>query len=136
LSSDSLTSLIDFSERPLPQGPSENAPNWPEHAAKQRAADDVVIIAPEFHDIASPALKNFLLYATKAELAHKRGLLVVSRRARGRLPHQRATLPATRTAACATCRGHLIVRYVNQVLNDTQTLDERTGASASAPTMR
>lgn len=125
LSSDSLTSLIDLGERPLPQGPSENAPNWPEHAAKLRAADGVVIVAPEFHGMASPALKNFFLYATKAELAHKPGLLVgISAGPGGAYPI--SELRASGYKNCRLCYlpEHLIIRYVNQVLNDTQALDE------------
>lgn len=125
LSSETHSSIIDLGQDPLPQWPSDGAAHWPEHAAKLQAADAVVVVAPEFHGMASPALKNFFLYATKTELAHKPGLLVgISSGVGGAYPI--SELRASGYKNCRLCYlpEHLIIRHVDKVLNDTDAASE------------
>ena len=75
--------------------------------------------------MACPAIKNFFIYASKAELAHKPGLLVgVSSGIGGAYPI--AELRASSYKNCRLCYlpEHLIVRQVEKVLNGPQAVDE------------
>lgn len=69
------SSIIDLGLAPLPLWPAEDAGPWSMYQQQLAAADAVVIIAPEWNGMACPAIKNFFIYASKAELAHKPGLL-------------------------------------------------------------
>ena len=83
------SSLLDLGERGLPLWPADDKGPWAEYQQQLTAADALVVIAPEWNGMACPAVKNFFLYASKAELAHKPGLLVgVSSGIGGRI-HQR-----------------------------------------------
>ena len=68
-------SVIDLGKQPLPLWPDDNADAWPAHEQLLSAADAVIILAPEWHGMACPAIKNFSLYASKAQLAHKPAML-------------------------------------------------------------
>ena len=82
-------SVINLGAGPLPLWPSDDNGPWPQYAEQLKNADAVVIVAPEWNGMACPAIKNFFIYASKAELAHKPGLLVgVSSGIGGRI-HQR-----------------------------------------------
>lgn len=111
-------SVIDLGQAPLPLWPSDDSGAWPEYATRLQAADAVVIVAPEWNGMACPAIKNFFIYASKAELAHKPGLLVgVSSGIGGAYPI--SELRASSYKNCRLCYipEHLIVRYVEQQLN-------------------
>tara|TARA_R110000796_G_C14559702_1_gene434694 strand:- start:1531 stop:1980 length:450 start_codon:yes stop_codon:yes gene_type:complete len=101
--------------------PSEDAQAWPEIAAKLSAADGIVVLAPEWHGMACPAIKNFFLYASKAELAHKPAMLGgISASVGGAFPV--SELRASSYKNCRLCYipEHLIVRNVGKVLNGTE----------------
>lgn len=69
--------------------------------------------------MACPAIKNFFIYASKAELAHKPGLLVgVSSGVGGAYPI--SELRASSYKNCRLCYvpEHLLVRHVESVLNE------------------
>jgi multimeric flavodoxin WrbA len=88
------------------------------------AADAVLIISPEWNGMACPAIKNFFIYASKAELAHKPGLLVgVSSGVGGSYPI--SELRASSYKNCRLCYlpEHLIVRGVEKVLNSPEPAD-------------
>ncbi|MDP1539579.1 MAG: NAD(P)H-dependent oxidoreductase [Moraxellaceae bacterium] len=119
-------SLIDLGATPLPLWPAEDASGtWANYAALLREADGVVLISPEWHGMASPALKNFFIYAGRRELGHKPALLVgVSAGLGGAYP-----LSELRASSYKNCRlcylpEQLIVRHVGEVLNGDNAVDE------------
>jgi len=115
------TSLIDLGANPLPLWPSEESSPWPDFKQQLSAADALVVIAPEWNGMACPAIKNFFIYASKTELAHKPGLLVgVSSGVGGAYPI--SELRASSYKNCRLCYlpEHLIVRHVEQLLNTTE----------------
>jgi NAD(P)H-dependent FMN reductase len=125
LCSQEQSSLIDLGFAPLPLWPAEDAGPWGLYSQQLQAADALVIIAPEWNGMACPAIKNFFIYAGKAELAHKPGLLVgVSSGIGGAYPI--SELRASSYKNCRLCYlpEHLIVRQVEAVLNTPQAASE------------
>nr|WP_288465674.1 NAD(P)H-dependent oxidoreductase [uncultured Pseudomonas sp.] len=120
-----LSQVIDLGTSPLPLWPAEDAGAWADYGPRLQRADAVVVIAPEWNGMAGPAIKNFFIYASKAELAHKPGLLVgVSSGIGGGSP-----IAELRSSSYKNCRinylpEHLIIRAVTKVLNDVQPADE------------
>ena len=115
---DAQSNVIDLGLAPLPLWPAEDAGPWGLYSKQLAAADAVVIISPEWNGMACPAIKNFFIYASKAELAHKPGLLVgVSSGVGGAYPI--SELRASSYKNCRLCYlpEHLIVRSVEKVLN-------------------
>ncbi|MGQ7957513.1 NADPH-dependent FMN reductase [Pseudomonas sp. SP16.1] len=120
-----LCNIVDLGLAPLPLWPAEDSGPWELYRQQLAAADAVVIIAPEWNGMACPAIKNFFIYASKAELAHKPGLLVgVSSGIGGAYPI--SELRASSYKNCRLCYlpEHLIVRQVEKVLNGPQAVDE------------
>ncbi|WP_372874195.1 NADPH-dependent FMN reductase [Pseudomonas sp.] len=118
--------LIDLGTSPLPLWPAEDPGGaWADCAALLREADGLVLVSPEWHGMASPALKNFFVYAGRRELGHKPGLLVgVSAGQGGAYP-----LSELRASSYKNCRlcylpEQLIVRQVETVLNGELPADE------------
>lgn len=125
LTSAEQSSVLDLGEKPLPLWPADDNGPWSDYQQQLQAADAVVIIAPEWHGMAGPAVKNFFLYASKAELAHKPGLLVgVSSGIGGAYPI--SELRASGYKNCRLCYlpEHLIVRHVEKVLNGAEAASE------------
>jgi NAD(P)H-dependent FMN reductase len=119
------SNVIDLGLAPLPLWPTEDSGPWELYRQQLAAADAVVILAPEWNGMACPAIKNFFIYASKAELAHKPGLLVgVSSGVGGAYPI--SELRASSYKNCRLCYlpEHLIVRQVEKVLNGPQPVDE------------
>jgi NAD(P)H-dependent FMN reductase len=115
---DTQSSVIDLGLAPLPLWPAEDAGPWGLYSKQLAGADAVVIISPEWNGMACPAIKNFFIYASKTELAHKPGLLVgVSSGIGGAYPI--SELRASSYKNCRLCYlpEHLIVRNVEKVLN-------------------
>lgn len=119
-------SLIDLGTSPLPLWPAEDPGGaWADCAALLREADGLVLVSPEWHGMASPALKNFFVYAGRRELGHKPGLLVgVSAGQGGAYP-----LSELRASSYKNCRlcylpEQLIVRQAEAVLNGETAADE------------
>ncbi|WP_079202000.1 NADPH-dependent FMN reductase [Pseudomonas sp. CC6-YY-74] len=115
---DELSCVIDLGLAPLPLWPAEDAGPWNLYSKQLSNADAIVIVAPEWNGMACPAIKNFFIYASKTELAHKPGLLVgVSSGAGGAYPI--SELRASSYKNCRLCYvpEHLIVRQVEKVLN-------------------
>mgnify|MGYP006207427435 CR=1 FL=1 len=108
--------VLDLGHAALPLWPSaEKVAAWPAMAAQLEEADALVLLSPEWNGMACPALKNFFLYAGRAELAHKPALLVgVSSGLGGAYP-----LSELRASSYKNCRlcylpEHLIVRGVEK----------------------
>lgn len=117
--SNEQSSLIDLGERALPLWPADDRGPWVEYQQQLTAADAVVVIAPEWHGMACPAVKNFFLYASKAELAHKPALLVgVSSGIGGAYPISELRASGYKNCRIAYLPEHLIVRQVEGVLNE------------------
>ncbi|HBX54035.1 NADPH-dependent FMN reductase [Pseudomonas sp. UBA2684] len=123
--SDELSHVIDLGLAPLPLWPADDTGPWALYRQQLQAADAVVIIAPEWNGMACPAIKNFFIYASKTELAHKPGLLVgVSSGIGGAYPI--SELRASSYKNCRLCYvpEHLIVRHVENVLNSPEAASE------------
>jgi len=124
-SSEALCQVIDLGQNPLPLWPADDSGPWAQYSTQLAAADAVVIISPEWNGMACPAIKNFFIYASKAELAHKPGLLVgVSSGVGGSYPI--SELRASSYKNCRLCYlpEHLIVRGVEKVLNSPEAVGE------------
>ena len=68
--------LIDLGAEPLAQWPSETPDSrWEQYAEQLTIADALIVIAPEWHGMAAPALKNFFLYTLAQQVGHKPALL-------------------------------------------------------------
>ncbi|WP_027896109.1 NADPH-dependent FMN reductase [Zestomonas thermotolerans] len=117
--------VIDLGQNPLPLWPAEDTGPWSQYAELLQVADAVIVIAPEWHGMACPAIKNFFLYASKTELAHKPALLVgVSSGIGGAYP-----ISELRSSGYKNCRlcyipEHLIVRRAEKVLNEGEPASE------------
>lgn len=125
LSSLEQTSLLDLGSTPLPLWPSDDNGPWPIMQQQLKAADALIVVSPEWNGMACPAIKNFFIYASKAELAHKPGLLVgVSSGVGGAYPI--SELRASSYKNCRLCYlpEHLIIRHVEQVLNGAEVASE------------
>ena len=111
-------SVIDLGSYPLPLWPAEDEGPWGMFEKQLAKADAVVILAPEWHGMACPAIKNFFLFATKAQLAHKPAMLGgISAGIGGAYPI--SELRASSYKNCRLCYipEHLIVRNVEKVMN-------------------
>lgn len=118
-------SLIDLGSNPLPLWPAEGADAWGDFEKQLSAADAVVILAPEWNGMACPAIKNFFLYASKAQLAHKPAMLGgISAGVGGAYPI--SELRASSYKNCRLCYipEHLIVRGVEAVMNQAEPASE------------
>ncbi|MBB2496345.1 NADPH-dependent FMN reductase [Aquipseudomonas ullengensis] len=119
LGSASSTSVIDLGAQPLALWPSDEQGPWSDYQQRLQAADAVVVIAPEWNGMAAPAIKNFFLYASKFELAHKPALLVgVSSGIGGAYPISELRASGYKNCRLGYLPEHLIVRNVTAVLND------------------
>ena len=119
LSSNEQSSLIDLGERGLPLWPSDDKGPWADYQQQLAAADALVVVAPEWNGMACPAVKNFFLYASKAELAHKPALLVgVSSGIGGAYPISELRASGYKNCRIAYLPEHLIVRQVEAVMNE------------------
>lgn len=125
LTSTGQSSLLDLGERGLPLWPADDKGPWAEYQQQLAAADALVVIAPEWNGMACPAVKNFFLYATKAELAHKPALLVgVSSGIGGAYPISELRASGYKNCRIAYLPEHLIVRQVEAVLNEGEATGE------------
>ncbi|SDT98618.1 NADPH-dependent FMN reductase [Halopseudomonas salegens] len=117
--------VIDLGSYPLPLWPSEDQGPWGLFEKQLAQADALIVLAPEWHGMACPAIKNFFLYATKAQLAHKPAMLGgISAGVGGAYP-----ISELRSSSYKNCRlcyipEHLIVRGVEKVMNMPQPVDE------------
>lgn len=118
-------SLIDLGTSPLPLWPERNDALWHEYAARLHAADALIVITPEWHGMASPALKNFFVLAGPAELAHKPGLLVsVSSGVGGAYPINELRSSSYKNNRLCYIPEHIIVRQVNDMLHPGPIIDD------------
>ncbi len=125
LSDDSRCSLIDLGTSPLPLWPELNDGLWHEYATRLQAADALIVITPEWHGMASPALKNLFVLASKTELAHKPALLVgVSSGLGGSYPISELRSSSFKNNRLCYIPEQIIVRQVNTVLHPNPVIDD------------
>lgn len=125
LSDDSNCSLIDLGTSPLPLWPEQNEALWHDYAQRLQAADGLIVITPEWHGMASPALKNFFVLASKDELAHKPALLVaVSSGLGGAYPISELRSSGVKNNRLCYIPEHIIVRHVNNMLHPGPVVDD------------
>lgn len=119
-------SVIDLGSYPLPLWPAEDEGPWGLFEKQLAKADALIVLAPEWHGMACPAIKNFFLYASKAQLAHKPAMLGgISAGVGGAYPI--SELRASSYKNCRLCYipEHLIVRGVEKVMNMPLPVDDQ-----------
>lgn len=118
------TQILDLHELNLPlwnegvwNGSEEWSP-WKVVASTLKASDAFVFITPEWHGMATPALKNFLLLTTDDELAHKPALAVsVSASVNGVYPISELRMTGSKNNHVCFLPDHLIFRDIDTSLN-------------------
>lgn len=115
--------ILDLHELNLPfwnEGVWQNTEEWQQWtpiANLLKQSDAVVLITPEWHGMATPVLKNFLLLTTDEELAHKPVLLVsVSASVNGVYPISELRMTGNKNNHACFLPDHLIFRNVEQLL--------------------
>ncbi len=117
---------FDLTDNPLPlwdEGIWQGEQKWKDLlepiSAELGSCDGFVIIAPEWHGMAPSGLKNFLLLWGNQELAHKPALIVgVSSSVGGTYPVAELRMNSSKNNRLCYIPEHLIIRNVEQVLND------------------
>jgi NAD(P)H-dependent FMN reductase len=114
--------IIDLARSPLPLWPGEDLGGvWADHSQVLREADAVVVLAPEWHGMAAPAVKNLFMFAGYHELGHKPALLVsISSGQGGAYPLSELRASSYKNNRVCYLPEHLIVRYVETVMNSSE----------------
>lgn len=117
-------SILDLQGNPLPLWDDgfPDEPPWPEvwgpFAKTLRAADAVVVISPEWHGMVPAGVKNLLLLAGNAELAHKPGLAIgVSSGMGGAYPLAELRLTGTKNNHLVWIPEQLALRNVKSLFH-------------------
>ncbi|WP_409525758.1 NADPH-dependent FMN reductase [Nitrincola sp. MINF-07-Sa-05] len=127
------TQILDLHELNLPlwnEGVWNNTEEWAPWrsiAEKLRSADAFVFITPEWHGMATPALKNFLMLATDEELGHKPALVVsVSAGPNGVYPISELRMTGSKNNHVCFLPDHLIFRDIATLFDaELKCTDER-----------
>lgn len=92
---------------------------WQQIAASLRDADGFVFLSPEWHGMATPAMKNFLLLSSANELGHKPAMLAsVSASRNGVYPISEMRLTGGKNNHVCFIPDHLIFREVGSLITD------------------
>ncbi len=123
--------LHDCGAYPLPLwDPDERGDHWPTWQALKpelKSCEGLILVTPEWHGMATPQAKNFFLLAGSSPLAHKAGLIVsVSAGRGGAYPIAELRLSSYKNSKLSWIPEHLIIRQVESVLNEEETLSEIT----------
>lgn len=136
LSPDYSSYLLELGKDPLPlweegiwnKDPKMLAP-WQPVSQAISGCDAAVVIAPEWSGMVPAALKNFFLFASDGCLYHKPGLIVgVSASRNGAYPVAELRTSSYKNSHIQYISEHLIVRNVNEVLNEEAPVSEEDGA--------
>lgn len=117
--------VIDLAGNPIPlwdqsawNGDSDLSAKMKPYLDKVKNADALVLVSPEWHGMAAAGLKNFLLYVSAKEAAHKPALLVgVSASIGGAYPISELRASGYKNNRMVYIPDHLIVRNVEKVMN-------------------
>ncbi|RXJ70404.1 NADPH-dependent oxidoreductase [Veronia nyctiphanis] len=103
---------------------------WLPVAERLRHSDAFIFLTPEWHGMATPALKNFLMLTTDDELAHKPALLVsVSSSINGVYPISELRMTGSKNNHVCFLPDHLIFRNCEEILTKENTCsDEKLNA--------
>ncbi|GBF51904.1 reductase [Leptospira ryugenii] len=126
------TQTFDLGEKPLPvwepgmwQKDSEIKQFWKTYSNGLTESDGFIFFSPEYSGMASPALKNFFLFISGADFAHKPGLLFsISSGRGGAYPISELRSSSYKNTRIVYVPDHVIVRNVEKVLNDVNAIDE------------
>ncbi|WP_394246443.1 NADPH-dependent FMN reductase [Vibrio profundi] len=92
---------------------------WTPIAESLKQSDAFIFITPEWHGMATPALKNFLMLTTDDELAHKPVLLVsVSASINGVYPISELRLSGNKNNHACFLPDHLIFRNIEGLISE------------------
>ncbi|MCL1058818.1 NAD(P)H-dependent oxidoreductase [Shewanella gelidimarina] len=109
-----------------PESKNVDGSRWPLISQQIKRADALVLITPEWGGMASPLIKNFLLMCDKQETAHKPALLVsVVSGISGAYPIAELRMNALKNNKLVATPDHLIIRQVEEVLNQEEAMSER-----------
>lgn len=116
--------LVDLGANPLPLWDtqlSNDAEHWSEWRTireQLRQADAVILITPEWHGMATPAIKNFLVLCSQKELGHKAGLPVsVSAADNGAYPISELRMSGIKNNHLCFIPEQLIFRQVDDLID-------------------
>jgi azobenzene reductase len=135
-------SVLDLHQLDLPfwnegvwEGTSE-WDGWKDVAMGLNDADAFIFIAPEWHGMATPALKNFLMLCTDNELAHKPALLVsVSASINGVYPISELRMTGSKNNHVCFLPDHLIFRNIDEAFSEKGDLTDAPMLERSKYTM-
>jgi len=113
--------VISLAGNPLPlwdesamQADSAISKMWWPYSERLKGADGLIFMAPEWHGMVPPGLKNFLLFCTAAEVGHKPALIVgVSSSKGGSYPVNEMRTSGYKNTRICYIPDHLIVQDVN-----------------------
>lgn len=124
---------LDLGIEPIPlwredkwQAESSMIKKWSPYSNELRSCDGFIVISPEWGGMATPALKNLFLMCDGYELAHKPALIVsVSAGISGAYPISDLRMSSYKNTYISYLPSHIIVRNVNNVLNNEEAIDDR-----------
>ncbi|HBO6206956.1 TPA: NAD(P)H-dependent oxidoreductase [Pseudomonas aeruginosa] len=121
-----MPQIIDLGSRPLPLWPTHHDDNtWENYRTQLLHADALIVITPEWHGMACPAVKNLFVYAGYAELAHKPALLVgISSGLGGTYPLSELRASSYKNSRICYLPEQLVIRQVTNVMNEPIPIDE------------
>lgn len=124
------TSIISLADNPFPLWSGFEVPEEMKPALENLSqTDGIIIVCPEWHGMVPAGLKNLLLYLSANEVGHKPVLLVgVSAGSGGAYPISELRSTATKNNRMNIIPEHLIVRDVNDVMNDQSPSDNEDDA--------
>ncbi len=125
------TALVNLAGNPLPlwdMGVWEGEQKWSDLLDPMRAelvsSDAFVVVTPEWHGQVPAGLKNFFLLFGRNELAHKPAMIVaVSSADGGAYPVAELRMSSYKNSRLCYIPEHVIVRNVEQVLNEDAALN-------------
>lgn len=128
--------ILDLGQTPLPLWDPElrtHEGHWsgmPALRERVQAAHAVILVTPEWHGMATPAAKNFLMLCTQNELGHKAGLLAaVSAADNGVYPIAELRMSGTKNNHLCLIPEQLIFRQVDTLIDaDSVCLNEQFAA--------
>lgn len=110
---------------------------WRKIATQLQDSDAFVFITPEWHGMATPALKNFLMLSTAKEMAHKPALAVsISASVNGVYPISELRLTGSKNNHVCLIPDHLIFRNVESLFNPDGSVNDVNFHSRSEYTMK
>jgi NAD(P)H-dependent FMN reductase len=135
LSPDYSTYVLELGKNPLPlweEGIWNKDPKmiepWTPVSEELSRADAFVVVAPEWSGMVPAALKNFFLFASDGCLYHKPGLIIgVSASRNGAYPVAELRVSSYKNSHIQYISEHVIVRNVNEVLNERAPVSEEDG---------